>query len=123
MKKDIFLVILILICLGLMAFLFIILQKEDKINKSIEEERFGRMVAEESLQKSAAKISTMEAQLKSANEKMGKVQSLINQQKTENEDLQKQYEDLVRIKSDLEARLRAASEEKPASPSDAAVNK
>jgi septal ring factor EnvC (AmiA/AmiB activator) len=123
MKKDIFLVILALICLSLAIVLFTILQKDDKINKSIEEERFSRMVAEESLQKSAAKISTLEVQLKSATEKMGKVQDLIDQQKTANADLQKQYEDLNRMKADLEAKLKIASEEKIAPPVEAVANK
>jgi septal ring factor EnvC (AmiA/AmiB activator) len=106
--KDVFLVVLGIICAGLIAVLIWISQKDEKISKHLDEERFGRMVAEESLQKSAAKLSTLEVQLKSANDKLGKVENLIEQQKSANADLQKQYEELSRIKAELEAKIKAA---------------
>ena len=116
MKKDIVLVILVLICIGLVFVVVNVLEKENKVNKNLDEERYSRMVAEESLQKNAAKLSTLEAQLKSANEKMAKVQDQIDQQKTNNADLQKQYEDLNSIKTELESKLKTALEEKLTSP-------
>ena len=114
MKKDIFLVVLVLVCVGLLVGLVSVLEKANKVNKSLDEERYSRMVAEESLQKNAAKLSTLEAQLKTANEKMTKVQDLIDQQKTANSDLQKQYADLSKLKAELEAKLKPLAEEKPA---------
>ena len=115
MKKDILLVILVLICVGLIVAFVGIFEKANKVTKNLDEERYSRMVAEESLQKSAAKVSTLEAQLKSANGKMSHVQDLIDQQKTANADLQKQYEDLSNVKAELEAKLKAAVEQKPVS--------
>ena len=112
MKKDIFLVILVLVCVGLIVALVAILEKSDKVNKSLDEERYGRMVAEESLQKNSAKLSTLEAQLKTANEKISKVQGLIDHQKSANADLQKQLQELSDLKADLEVKLKSALEEK-----------
>ena len=126
MKKDIFLVVLLLVCVGLVVVLVNVLEKANRVNKSLDEERYSRMVAEESLQKNAAKLNTLEAQLKIANEKMAKVQDLIDQQKTVNIDLKKQFEDLNNAKIELESKLKTALEEKAVSQgaqSAAAVNK
>ena len=76
MKKDIFLVILSFALLGLLAAVFLMSEKTSKARKNLEEERYSRMVAEESLQKNAAKLSTLEAQLKAANVKMMRIKSI-----------------------------------------------
>ncbi|MBF0489005.1 MAG: hypothetical protein HQL15_00120 [Candidatus Omnitrophica bacterium] len=114
MRKDIILVVLVLACIGLIILLVSLFEKTNKVTKSLDEERYSRMVAEESLQRNAAKLSTLEAQLKSANQKMAKVQDQIDQEKSTNGDLQKQYEELFNVKADLEAKLKIALEEKPA---------
>lgn len=110
--KNIFIVILIVIVIALSVMLVGFSQKANKSIKSLEEERYSRMVAEESLQRNAGKLATLEAQLKSANDKMEKVQYLINQEKTINLDLKKQYDELAKVKSDLESKLKVISEEK-----------
>ncbi len=115
MKKDVLLVILALISVGLLVTVVAVLEKENKTSKTLEEERYKRMVAEESQQKNAAKSATLEARLKAANEKMVKVQELIDQQKNINTDLQKQYTDLNKSKTELESKLKATLEGKMAS--------
>lgn len=112
MKKDILLVVLVLVSVGLVVASVGIFEKNSKVSKSLEEERYNRMVAEESLQKSAAKVVTLEAQLKAANDKMVKVQEFIDQEKTVNADLQKQYEELSKTRANLEAKLKSTVEEK-----------
>ncbi len=112
MKKDILLVVLVLVSVGLVVALVGIFEKNSKVSKSLEEERYNRMVVEESLQKSAAKVATLEAQLKVANDKMVKVQEFIDQEKTVNADLQKQYEELSKTRANLEAKLKNTVEEK-----------
>ena len=114
MKKDVVLVILVLLCVGLLTAILAITQKENKTRKNLEEERYIRMVTEERLEKSDAKLTTLEVQLKTANEKMSKVQDLMDQQKEANTDLQKQYEELGKIKADLEVKLKSATT--PAAP-------
>ena len=114
MKKDILLVILTLVTVASLVVVVGVLEKENKVKKSLDEERYSRMVAEESLQKNAAKLAVLEAQLKTANDKMAKVQDLIDQEKSINIDLQKQYDELNKTKAELETKLKNTLEENPA---------
>lgn len=115
MKKDILLILLVLVSVGLLMALVSIYGRNVKVTQSLEEERYSRMVTEESLQKSAAKVVTLETQLKTANDKMAQIDKLIDQEKTVNNDLQKQYEQLTKSKADLETKLKNAIEEKSSS--------
>jgi len=108
MKKDVVLVILGLLVAGLSVFLARSLEKEHRALKGLEEERYSRMVAEESLQKNAAKLSTMEAQIKSTSDKMARIQDIVEQEKGVNADLKKQYAQLAEAKEALEAKVKAA---------------
>ena len=87
MKKDVVVVILGLLVVGLSVFLARSLEKEHRALKGLEEERYSRMVAEESLQKNAAKLSA---------------------EKGVNADLKKQYAQLAEAKEALEAKVKAA---------------
>ncbi len=111
MKKDVVLVILGLLVVGLSVFLARSLEKEHRALKGLEEERYSRMVAEESLQKNASKLSTMEAQIKSTSDKMVKIQDIVEQEKGVNADLKKQYAQLAEAKEALEAKVKAAKQE------------
>ncbi len=115
MKKDIFLVILVLVLVGLLVWLVVVSERANKATKSLEEERYSCMSTEESLQRNAAKLVILQAKLKMANQKMLKIQDVVEQQKAVNIDLQKQYDDLNKIKTDLEAKLKAL-EERPTPP-------
>ncbi|MDO8674584.1 MAG: hypothetical protein Q7K71_00510 [Candidatus Omnitrophota bacterium] len=108
MKKDVVVVILGLLVVGLSVFLARSLEKEHRALKGLEEERYSRMVAEESLQKNASKLSTMEAQIKSTSDKMVKIQDIVEQEKGVNADLKKQYAQLAEAKEALEAKVKAA---------------
>ncbi len=116
MKKDVVLVILGLLVVGLSVFLARSLEKEHRAIKGLEEERYSRMVAEESLQKNASKLSTMEAQIKSASDKMAKIQNIVEQEKGVNADLKKQYAQLAEAKEALEAKVKAAVQEQKYTP-------
>src|SRR3989338_895893 len=93
MKKDVVVVILGLLVVGLSIFLARSLEKEHRALKGLEEERYSRMVAEESLQKNAAKLSA---------------------EKGVNADLKKQYAQLAEAKEALEAKVKAAVQEQAA---------
>lgn len=116
MRKDVVLVILGLLVVGLSVFLARSLEKEHRALKGLEEERYSRMVAEESLQKNAAKLSRMEAQIKSASDKMAKIQDIVEQQKGVNADLKKQYAQLAEAKEALEAKVKAVVQEQKYTP-------
>ena len=110
--KNILLVVLALIVVGLLVLVVDFNQKANKFSKKYEEEKFSRLVAEESLQKSAGKLATLENQLKSANSKLEKVQDLIDQEKGTNQELRKEFESLTKLKADLEEKLKSAIQEK-----------
>ncbi len=112
--KDILLVISVLIAIGLTVVVIGFNEKATKASKNLEEERYGRMVAEEGLQKSAAKLATLESQVKSADAKMAKIQDILDQQKGVNSDLKQQYEKLAQNKVELEAKLKTTAEEQQA---------
>ncbi len=70
-------------------------QKADKAGKNLEEERYSRMVAEETLQKNDAKLTTFQEQLKDEQDKMAKIEDILDQEKSVNSDLKKQYDELT----------------------------
>jgi hypothetical protein len=112
--KDIILVLTILLAVGLSVMLVRFAQRADKAGKSLEEERYSRMVAEETLQKNDAKLTTLQESLREDQEKMSKIEDILDQEKNVNSDLKKQYDDLIEAKSNLENKLKKVIEEKAA---------
>ena len=112
--KDIILVVVILLSIGLSVMVVRFNEKATKAGKNLEEERYSRMVAEESLQKNSAKLMTLESQLKSASDRMAKIQDIVDQEKGVNQDLKKQYEKLSDLKAELESKLQATLAEQAA---------
>ena len=112
--KDIFLVISILLAIGLSVMVVRFAQKADKAGKSLEEERYSRMVAEETLQKNDAKLTTLQESLQEDQDKMSKIEDILDQEKNVNTGLKKQYEELTQAKANLEAKLRKVLQEKAA---------
>ena len=110
--KDIILAISLLLVFGLLVVVVHFAQKADKAGKNLEEERYSRMVAEETLQKNDAKLTTYQEELKENKDKMAKIEDILDQEKGVNTDLKKQYDDLSEIKADLEAKLKTALQEK-----------
>jgi predicted nuclease with TOPRIM domain len=112
--KDIILVISLLVAVGLSVVVVRFAEKADKAGKSLEEERYSRMVAEETLQKNDAKLTNFQEQVKEDQDKMGKIEDILNQEKGVNSDLKKQYDELTEAKTDLEAKLQTVLQEKAA---------
>jgi len=112
--KDIVLVISLLLAVGLSVVVVRFAQKADKATRSLEEARYSRMVAEETLQKNDAKLATFEMQLKEDQDKMGQIAEILTQEKSINLSLKKQYDELTEAKSNLEAKLTAVLAQKQA---------
>jgi len=110
--KDVFLIISLIVVLGLSVMVVRYAQKADKFSKSLEEERYSRMVAEETLQKNDAKLTTYQEQLKDTQDKISKITDVLEQEKGLNSDLKKQYDELTESKAKLEMKLAAAIQEK-----------
>jgi FtsZ-interacting cell division protein ZipA len=120
--RDVLIVIGILVVLGSVVLAVYSFDRQRQLGKSLEEERYSRMVAEESSQKSAAKLATLDNQLKSAEEKIAKVKAVLDQEKGVNAELKKQYESLMQNKSELEARLQATVQEPSPEPAESQEN-
>ena len=112
--KDIVLVISLLLAVGLSVVVVRFAEKADKAGKSLEEERYSRMVAEETLQKNDAKLTTYQEEVKEDQDKMSKIADILEQEKGVNSNLKKQYDDLSQAKADLEAKLDTVLHEKQA---------
>ncbi len=115
--KDIVLVVVIFISLALSFMVVRFNEKATKAVKTLEEERYSRMVAEESLQKNSSKINALEDKLKSATDKMAKIEDILEQEKGVNQDLKNQYEKLSELKAELESKLQATIAEAAAAQS------
>src|SRR5580698_10293155 len=96
--KDVFLVISILAAVGLSVVVVRFAEKADKAGKNLEEERYSRMVAEETLQKNDAKLTTLQEALKEDQDKVSKIENILDQEKGVNADLKKQYDQLTKLK-------------------------
>ena len=107
MKKDIVLIVSLLMAISLAVMVVRFAQKADKAGKNLEEERYSRMVAEETLQKNDAKLTTLQELLKEDQDKMAKIEDILDQEKNVNSDLKKQYDELAETKANLENKLAA----------------
>src|SRR4051812_3372275 len=83
-------------------------QEAQTVSKSLETERYSRLVAEEKVVNTLSKIKQLENDLKASEEKIAKVQTVLKDQKSINVDLERQFDRLSKAKSDLEEQLRAA---------------
>jgi septal ring factor EnvC (AmiA/AmiB activator) len=112
--KDIVLVISLLLMVGLSVMVVRFAQKADKAGKGLEEERYSRMVAEETLQKNDAKLTILQELLKEDRNKMAKIEDVLDQEKNVNSDLKRQYDELTQAKAGLEDKLQTVLKEKAA---------
>ena len=110
--KDIILVITLLMVVSLSVGVVHFAEKANKVTKNLEEERYSRMVAEETLQKNDAKLTTYQEELKEDQGKIAKIADVLEQEKGVNSDLKKQYDELMENKADLEAKLKSVLKEK-----------
>lgn len=114
MQKDVLLGVCALITAAAIVVAVNSFEKQNKLTKALQEERYSRMVAEESSQKSAAKVAVLENDLKSSQDKMTKIKDILSQEKNVNSNLKSQYEKLAQTKANLEAKLKTALEEQKA---------
>ncbi len=109
MKKNTGLIVAMVVVVGILTGLIVHFKQEaGKIAKSLETERYSRLVAEEKVVNTVSKIKQLENELMSSEEKIAKVQSVLKDQKSLNTDLEHQFDRLSKAKADLENQLRVA---------------
>ena len=108
--KDILFIITLVVAIGASVVLVRNHQEKFQMEKSLQQERYSRLVAEENFEKNESKIKQMDLDLKLSQEKIVKIQKILDEEKNVNEDLKTQYEKLVAAKSEMEVKLKEAIE-------------
>lgn len=108
--KDILFVVALLVAVSV-AIVFV--RMNEDISKRLNDEKYNRLYAEESSLAYAKKIKIMESDLKAAQDKIEKIQSLVDQQKNLNNDLKTQFEKISKAKADLEGKLKETLAQPP----------
>lgn len=73
--------------------------------EELNAERYTRMLAEEDLQKANTRLSTLEAELKRAQDKAGQMEEILEKTKAVNEDLKARLDKAAEIKESLDKRI------------------
>ena len=74
--------------------------------KDLNQERYSRMVAEESLEKANNRINSLEVELVRTQNKIKGIEGLIKETKDINEDLKNQLEKSSRINEELDKKIK-----------------
>jgi septal ring factor EnvC (AmiA/AmiB activator) len=107
----------VVVVVGCMSVLLVHYKQEaQKITRTLEAERYNRLVAEEKVVNTVSKIKHLETELKSSEEKIAKVQAVLKDQKSLNTDMERQFERLSKAKAELENQLRIAIAQPPSAP-------
>jgi len=110
--KDILFIITLVIAIGASVVLVRNHQEKSKMEKNLQQERYSRLVAEENFEKNESKIKQLDLDLKLSEEKIVKIQRILDEEKNVNEELKVQYEKLISAKAELEDKLKEAIETK-----------
>jgi len=116
MKNTGWIIAFVVVVGALTGFILHFKQEAQKISKSLETERYSRLVAEEKVVNNASKIRQLENDLKASEEKISKVQAVLKDQKSINTDLERQFDRLTKAKTDLENQLKIAIAQPPSAP-------
>ncbi|MBP6343547.1 MAG: hypothetical protein KA403_06425 [Candidatus Omnitrophica bacterium] len=104
--KTFGLILLFIVFLGALAGVTVYYKKQvTDISKVLESERYSRLVAEEKVVNSVSKIKQLQGDLADNEQKLGKIQDLLKEQKSVNKDLDIQFQRLSTAKSQLEDQI------------------
>ncbi len=104
--KTFGLILLFIVFLGALAGVTVYYKKQvTDMSKVLESERYSRLVAEEKVVNSVSKIKQLQGDLADNEQKLGKIQDLLKEQKSVNKDLDIQFQRLSTAKSQLEDQI------------------
>ena len=103
--KNKILIAVIVLMVGFLFMAFSSNQAVGHIKRDLDQERYKRIVAEENLSKTSAKISSLEAELAGTRDKIQSVQAILQEGKSETSDLKTQLERMTKAKEALEKRI------------------
>lgn len=100
--------ILLLVIVLMVGFLLMALSSNravGHIKRDLDQERYKRILAEENLSKSSAKITGLETELSATRDKIQNVQTILQEGKSETTDLKVQLERMTKAKEALEKKI------------------
>jgi len=100
--------ILLLVIVLMVGFLLMALSSNravGHIKRDLDQERYKRIVAEENLSKSSAKINSLETELSATRDKIQNVQTILQEGKSETTDLKVQLERMTKAKEALDKKI------------------
>ena len=104
--KNFWLILVILLIVGfLVGVVYYYKYEITSISKTLESERYSRLVAEEKVVNSVSKIKQLQDDLTDNQEKIAKIQGLLKEEKNVNKDLDSQFQRLSKAKSQLEKQI------------------
>lgn len=81
-------------------------KKASTARDSLNQERYLRMVAEENVEKSNSRISSLESELARSQKKIKTVEKLVEQTQVVNKNLESQLDKVLELKGSLESKIK-----------------
>lgn len=104
--KKLFIVLIFLAVAGALIVVAMYYKHEvTQISKTLETERYSRLVAEEKVVNSFSKIKQLQDDLAENEKRINKIQDVLKEQKNVNQDLEGQYKKLSKSKEQLEEQI------------------
>jgi len=103
--KNKILLLVIVLMVGSLLMALSSNQAVGHIKRDLDQERYKRIVAEENLSKSSAKINGLEIALSATRDKIQSVQTILQEGKSETTDLKVQLERMTKAKEALEKKI------------------
>jgi len=106
--KNNILVVAAVLAVGCLIMVVLSSQAVDKTRKDLDQERYEKMVAEEKLDKTLAKVKSLEGDLASSQNQTKNAQATLEQEKQANTKLKTELEKVSKLKNVLEDQLKNA---------------
>ena len=107
MKNNILLAAAVL-TVGCLAMVIFSRQAVDKTQKTLDQERYNRMITEEKLEKALMKIKSVETELTNAQNQAQGIQTVLEKERNVNINLRSELDKMTKLKEVLEEQLKAA---------------
>ena len=108
--KNLIIILFFLTTIVATALAFHYNQISSKAQKYLNEERYGRLSAEEILEKTSGKIHGLEKELANAQLRIKNIEKLLEKSNSNNTNLKSQLDETSKAKKDLEAKVKALEE-------------
>lgn len=106
--KNKILIVATILAVGCLIMVVLSSQAVDKTRKSLDQERYDKMVAEEKLEKALIKIKSLENDITNSQNQTQSMQAIVEQEKNANTKLKTELAKVTKLKDVLEDQLKNA---------------